>query len=473
MAGGSPSGAAPQINNPYAAGPPPGAQGGSMQTPKYGSPTYVGGGLPQASSGVLSGLQGLQSGGQNLQNLLQSFGPALLGGGALGQTGYNPAQTTQIGNALSNQAMGLLGRAGSLINNPLATQLSGLPGQAQGMINPALGLFQLGRQDANIAQRDIQRAQNIVGQAQQGYFAPQGGAMQQMQALNAQSQQPLDPSLIGYAQQALQQGFDPQGALKAQQMQQLTDQLRAQEAAAGIAMTPYGAGVTGQVLGQFDLNWLNEQMQREQAAAQTAGGLYTTAEQQRMLPATLAQMLGGEQSQWQNMMQGLAGTQAGLGTAAGQLGQMATGMGGTQIGAASTMLGDYLNALTQPVQAGGNLLGQLGGQAQLGQGLAQAGPNYQQSLLSNLLSGGTTALNPLQSAIGGLEQYLTGQQGVQQQLSGQNITGQSAIMSFLENMQRGGSSGKNMGGVGNILSGVGSIAGPALGKGGKLAMGIP
>src|SRR6201999_1669651 len=61
-------------------------------------------------------------------------------------------------------------------------------------------------------------------------------------------------SYLPYAQQTLQTGFDPQSALYAQQFQQNTDQTRAAEAARGIAMSPYGAGVES----QSNLNFNNQ-----------------------------------------------------------------------------------------------------------------------------------------------------------------------------------------------------------------------
>lgn len=70
----------------------------------------------------------------------------------------------------------------------------------------------------------------------------------------------------GYASQILQQGFDPQQALYNQQYQQTIDQQNAINAMYGLGSSPYGAGVTGQVGNNFNLNWQNQQLGRENTA---------------------------------------------------------------------------------------------------------------------------------------------------------------------------------------------------------------
>src|ERR1700722_3647884 len=77
-------------------------------------------------------------------------------------------------------------------------------------------------------------------------------------------------SYLPYAQQALQTGFDPQQALYNQMFQLNTDQTRAGEAARGIAMSPYGAGIENQSNLNFNNQWLNQLLGRQQTAAGTA-----------------------------------------------------------------------------------------------------------------------------------------------------------------------------------------------------------
>jgi len=76
-----------------------------------------------------------------------------------------------------------------------------------------------------------------------------------------------------FVSQALQTGFDPQRALYARQFQQQQDQTRAALAANGVGATPYGAGIEAQANNNFNLDWQNQMLQRQQTGAQTAEGL--------------------------------------------------------------------------------------------------------------------------------------------------------------------------------------------------------
>lgn len=80
-------------------------------------------------------------------------------------------------------------------------------------------------------------------------------------------------SLVPYAQQALQTGFDPMGDVYKQQFQQNTDQTRALLEARGIDSTPYGAGVESQSNLNFNNAWQQNALQRQQTGAGTATNL--------------------------------------------------------------------------------------------------------------------------------------------------------------------------------------------------------
>lgn len=89
-----------------------------------------------------------------------------------------------------------------------------------------------------------------------------------------------------YAQQILQTGFDPQGALYNRTQQQFQDQLQASNNRTGVGASPYGAGVMAQGLQDFNLNWQDRQLGRQNTAAQgygslmgSAGNAYNTASQ--------------------------------------------------------------------------------------------------------------------------------------------------------------------------------------------------
>jgi hypothetical protein len=94
------------------------------------------------------------------------------------------------------------------------------------------------------------------------------GAADAGSALTGISQQ-----LLPYATDILQTGFDPQQALYDRTAQQTQQQERAAESARGVAMTPYGAGLEGDVMKNFNIDWQNNQLNRETTAAGAAGGL--------------------------------------------------------------------------------------------------------------------------------------------------------------------------------------------------------
>ena len=64
-------------------------------------------------------------------------------------------------------------------------------------------------------------------------------------------------------QQLWQTGMDPQNALYDRTVQHLQDQQRAASSASGVGMSPYGAGLEGQALGNFNIDWQNQQLHRQ------------------------------------------------------------------------------------------------------------------------------------------------------------------------------------------------------------------
>lgn len=69
-----------------------------------------------------------------------------------------------------------------------------------------------------------------------------------------------------------QQAFDPQGALYDRTLQRVTDQERAGQSARGLAMSPYGAGLEGQTLSNFNIDWENSMLARQLQAANLLKG---------------------------------------------------------------------------------------------------------------------------------------------------------------------------------------------------------
>jgi hypothetical protein len=165
--------------------------------------------------------------------------------------------------------------------------------------------------------------------------------------------------LPGYAQQALQTGFDPQNALYARTAQQLQDQTRSGLAARGLSMDPYGAGVEGQTMSNFNLDWLDRLLGREQQGAQTAQGLLGQYGQQMAGGQALQQSGPGFQSSLLGSLEGAGATST---QPANQYVQGALGIGG--------MEQQYQNQNRQPSPWGA--LGSLaGGATQMFSGAAK------------------------------------------------------------------------------------------------------
>src|SRR5258708_23118892 len=76
--------------------------------------------------------------------------------------------------------------------------------------------------------------------------------------------------LLPWGQQIMNTGFDPQQALYHRTQQQTQDQTRAGLEARGLDSSPYGAGVEGQTMANFNIDWQNQQLQRQAPAARTA-----------------------------------------------------------------------------------------------------------------------------------------------------------------------------------------------------------
>lgn len=186
--------------------------------------------------------------------------------------------------------------------------------------------------------------------------------------------------MLPYAQSILQTGFDPQNDLYKRTLQQTTEQQRAGQTARGIAMTPYGAGLENQALSNFNMDWQNNLLNRQNTAAQGAGYLANsggnainlgqnvstlglqTLQNASSLPYATANTIGGNQL-------GALGT-------FGQFGKGATDL-------ANVPIQNYLQYLGLTNQAGG-----VANQNYANQLTAQNNDfNQQQKLGSNLGSG--------------------------------------------------------------------------------------
>ncbi len=280
----------------------------------------------------------------------------------------------------------------------------------------------------------------------------------QMGAQGANAMQGLAGRLGGAVPGLLDSGFDPRAALFNRTEGRLMDQTNAINAMSGVGNTPYGASVASNAMGNFDIDWQNQQLARQAQAtgaagqaANTAGGLYGAAP-------------------------GLAASSAGLpsGAYTNNIGQLLQAMGqrnqaGLQ-GAAgyNSILGSSGQGLNQANNL--NLSG-VGAQQQYG-----AAPyNTQAGIGANSLSGLTnlTQLGNNQFAlpnqeIGNLMQYM----GLGQNAS--QISGQLGQMGFNQTAQGlgGALSGANtLFGQGGMFGGSGGGLGGLFGAGAGLDFG--
>jgi hypothetical protein len=348
--------------------------------------------------------------GQTVQNVIsnpyfqQQLSGAQAGSQIGGQAaGYTPQQI-QLLNQLGGTLPGLGQQAAAttqaqipLLQNLAQNQAgygAGLAGQAQGLLPGMQQIGAAGQQLASAAPRYAQAAgattpqlqqigatgqglsgaapgfaQGMLGTAQQGAnIGALGGGLTGAAPGFAQGALGTNAGLAAAQQQILQSGMDPQSALYNRTAQQTLDQQNAINAMSGVGTSPYGAGVAGQTMANFNIDWQNQQLQRQAQAAQAASSL------------------AGQQ---------LAGTTG----AANILNQLMTG--GANIG-----LGG-LTAQQAGIQGGANLLGGLTSQGgQLGLSAAQqqlANLQAGGGLLQNLTTaGGTQGLNALQQQLAGL-----------------------------------------------------------------------
>lgn len=111
--------------------------------------------------------------------------------------------------------------------------------------------------------------------AQQGMQGAQTGA--NYAAGTAGSGYDFSQSLVPYASSVLDMGFDPQQELYNRTLHQTQEQQRVGQAARGIEMSPYGAGLENDALKNFNIDWQNSQLDRAIAAGNAGSALGQTA----------------------------------------------------------------------------------------------------------------------------------------------------------------------------------------------------
>lgn len=188
--------------------------------------------------------------------------------------------------------------AGAAVSSAMSPSTSGgSGGGGSGSYYVPTGLNSADQSWQQLLQQQLQAQQGIAGTAAQSGY---GGNYQNNAnlaasqyynlpaQLQAQAQQAYgtQQSLLSAGQNVYNLGLDPQNALYNRSVQQLQDQTGATNSMYGLGSSAAGAGVANQALGNFNIDWQNQQLQRAaqglsayQGAAQQAGqyGQYGTA----------------------------------------------------------------------------------------------------------------------------------------------------------------------------------------------------
>jgi hypothetical protein len=106
---------------------------------------------------------------------------------------------------------------------------------------------------------------------------------------------------MDYAQHMLDTGFDPQGQLYDREYQKMQDQQNAINSMYGVSSSPYGAGLAGDASRNFNIDWQNQQLQRQMAALQGFGGF------QSGITGNLSTLLNTGGNQYNQLSQGAVG----------------------------------------------------------------------------------------------------------------------------------------------------------------------
>lgn len=111
-----------------------------------------------------------------------------------------------------------------------------------------------------------QGAANAAGQYGTGTLSPQ-------MTSGATSLFGLGNTGSPYGARILQTGFDPQNSLYNSTVQHVTDQSNAINSMYGLGSSPAGAGLTQNTIANFNMDWQNQQLQRQAEAAQGYGNI--------------------------------------------------------------------------------------------------------------------------------------------------------------------------------------------------------
>lgn len=174
--------------------------------------------------------------------------------------------------SLASGAAGLLGFGAQ------APQQFQMPNMGAAANQAFSGIGQLGQY--NLYQPNLGQAsgiaQGLVNNPYASQYQQAAGPAAGMGMQAAQNQYGTGGNLAGAGNAVLNTAFDPQSSLYNYTLAQTINQQNAQNAAAGVGTTPYGAGLQDQNIAQFNMNWQNQQLGRQLAGLQGAGSAYQT-----------------------------------------------------------------------------------------------------------------------------------------------------------------------------------------------------
>lgn len=142
----------------------------------------------------------------------------------------------------------------------------------------------------NFGLQAFNQVQNNANQVAAGPGYDTGAVQQSAQGMFGGQQQ-----LQQGAGQVLQTSMDPQQALYQRTLQQTQDQQRAGQAARGVAMTPYGAGLENQALHNFNMDWQDKQLQRQTQGLGAAGSALSQGSQMGQVASGILQSIPAQQ----------------------------------------------------------------------------------------------------------------------------------------------------------------------------------
>lgn len=417
----------------------------------------------------------------NYQNPYTQFAPQFAGyldrsmnnpyaAGAMTGAGYAGSAANHgaaVGYDGANQLSAMAGNGATTVNS-LIDQLS--------MINPQVAQMVAGAQQGGnalqgVGQNALSAAGGLSGLAQ-GYANPLAGYANmtagQLPGLAQGLTSGIMPAAqsqygttMGAAGSVLNNAFDPMGAQYGQSFQQNLDQTRAGLAARGLDTSGTGAGIENQSNMNFNTNWQNQMLGRQQsglsaytnAAGSALGGLESGA---TSAYNPVAASLGQGLSALNTSANTGYGIQSGAATTAASLGSLGAQniiSGAAQPYMAQTQANTDRNSQLGQLGGIGNSFGSMYGQ---GQNLYSSAINNDMlsgqlpyNMQNNILGNQYGALNNAYGAAGNSQNYNNQMMG---SLANYLGLGSNAAQGYFNAQQQGyGNFQNTVGGIGNLV----------------------